>query len=101
MPDLVPVSLIRAVEERAANAWPAEVVQELDGWRLRYAEGVTRRANSVWPNRAGDRHSLEERLSLAEEFYHRRNQPTRFHICPAAQPSNLDAHLEALAFAAG
>ena len=38
---------IRELEELAANAWPAGVQQALDGWRLRYHLGVTRRANSA------------------------------------------------------
>ncbi|MCH8283761.1 MAG: hypothetical protein IIC20_04195 [Chloroflexi bacterium] len=32
------------IEELAANAWPAELVDELDGWRLRFNWGVTSRA---------------------------------------------------------
>lgn len=82
--------LIAYLEELAANAWPAEVTQTIDGWRLRYTQNVTRRANSVWPNGAGQYHQLEEKLSLVEDFYARRNCPARFQICPAAQPPNLD-----------
>ncbi len=32
------------IEELAANAWPAELVDELDGWRLRFNWGATSRA---------------------------------------------------------
>ena len=38
------------LERLAMHAWPAVEVVELDGWLLRYAAGITRRANSVWPN---------------------------------------------------
>jgi hypothetical protein len=38
---------ITQIEALAANAIPAAIVQELDGWRLRFNYGVTRRANSV------------------------------------------------------
>jgi len=84
------LKLIRYLEELAANAWPAEVIQVVDGWRLRFNRNVTRRANSVWPNGVGDDHSLEEKLALVEDFYARWDCPARYQICPAAQPTNLD-----------
>jgi GNAT superfamily N-acetyltransferase len=34
--------------------------------------------------------TVTEKLALAEDFYARRGQPACFHICPAAQPANLD-----------
>lgn len=85
---------IRLLEELAANAWPAEVVQVVDGWRLRYTYGATRRANSVWPNRSYGGMALEEKLRLVEDFYARYEAVTRVKMCPAAQPSNLDTWLE-------
>jgi ribosomal protein S18 acetylase RimI-like enzyme len=91
----IPPKLISHLEELAANAWPAEVVQVVDGWRLRFNRNVTRRANSVWPNQAGNDHTLEEKLALVEDFYARRGCPARYQICPAAQPANLDEILAA------
>lgn len=88
------IKLIRHLEELAANAWPAAVIQVVDGWRLRFNGQVTRRANSVWPNEMGNYHTLTEKLALVEDFYARRNSPARYQICPAAQPANLDAILE-------
>ncbi|MFN8453531.1 MAG: GNAT family N-acetyltransferase [Anaerolineae bacterium] len=82
--------LIAYLEELAANAWPAEVAQNVDGWRLRYTQNVTRRANSVWPNGEGKYHPLDEKLAAVEDFYARRGCPARFQICPAAHPANLD-----------
>ena len=81
------------LEELAANAWPATVNQTLGGWRLRFAEGVTHRANSVWPNGWSGRIALEERLGLVEASYDRWGCPARYHISPAAQPANLDQAL--------
>ncbi|MCA9874116.1 MAG: GNAT family N-acetyltransferase [Anaerolineales bacterium] len=83
------------IEELAANAWPADMVQHLDGWRLRYSHGVTRRINSVWPNLDFGHHPLAEKLALVEAFYGRRQAVPRFQICPAAQPEGLDAALAA------
>jgi N-acetylglutamate synthase len=79
------------LEELAANAWPAEVVQLVDGWRFRYTPGVSsRRVNSVWPNNSGRFLAVEQKLELVEAFYARRKLPARFQICPAAQPVDLD-----------
>ena len=86
-------SLVYHLEELAANAWPAMVVQVIDGWRLRFNNHVTRRANSVWPNDHGGRHPLGEKLAWVEDFYARRGSPARYQICPAAQPAGLDALL--------
>ena len=87
------VELVLRLEELAANAWPAEVVQPLDGWRLRFTQGVSRRANSVWPHRNDNHYPLPEKVALVEEFYGRYNLPSRYQICPAAQPVELDAVL--------
>lgn len=85
--------LIYFVEELAANAWPAAVVQVIDGWRLRFNWNITRRANSVWPNGVGDCHTLAEKLVWVEAFYARWGSPPRYQICPAAQPGDLDVVL--------
>lgn len=89
----MPTHLIRHLEELAANAWPAAVVQIVDGWRLRFNGGITRRANSVWPNEDGRRLPLVEKLALVEDFYARWGGPARYQICPAARPDDLDAIL--------
>ncbi len=86
----------RYIEELALNAWPPAVTQLVDGWQLRFNWDVTRRANSVWPNQAGNRHTLAEKLEWVEDFYTRRGQPARYQICPAAQPPHLDDILQSL-----
>jgi len=84
---------ILAIETVALHAWPAAEIVELDGWRLRHASGVTRRANSVWPNATAGRLALAEKIAAAEAFYANRGQPAIFQISPAAQPPELDAIL--------
>lgn len=94
--------LIGDIERMAACAWPALETEDLDGWRLRYSQGVTRRANSVWPNALDENGdlSLAERLARVEAFYAARRLPARYQICPAAQPPELDAELTARHYAA-
>jgi N-acetylglutamate synthase len=86
------VELARRLEEFAFRAWPASEVQDLDGWRLRCHDGVTRRANSAWPNGQGAL-PAEEKLPLVEQFYARRGLPARYQISPAARPADLDETL--------
>lgn len=104
------IDLIRDIERMAAHAWPALQTQALAGWRLRYSYGVTRRANSVWPNelaeRRGDNPSgasglnLDGQISQVEAYYAARALPARFQMCPAALPVALDAALAARGYAA-
>ncbi|NTU84749.1 MAG: hypothetical protein HGA45_36195, partial [Chloroflexales bacterium] len=86
---------ITLIEELAANAVPPLLWQEIDGWRLRYAGGVTRRANSVLPARHGERLGLDEKIAMAEQFYARRGALCRIQLCPASRPDGLEAALEA------
>src|SRR5260370_24946957 len=65
------------LEELAFAAWPAEEVERADGWRLRWTRGVTRRANSVWPNEATGDAPLSDRIARAEAFYAAAAPPRR------------------------
>ena len=86
---------IHLVEELAANAWPAEMVQNLGGWRMGYTGGESRRVNSVLPNQPPGLDDPEAAIDMAEAFYHRREATTRFKICPAALPEDLPERLTA------
>lgn len=91
---------IQQLETLAANAWPAAEIADLAGWRLRYAAGVTRRANSVWPNGATGEMHVAEKLAAVEAFYQARKLPARYQISPAAQPADLDDYLAAQGYVA-
>jgi GNAT superfamily N-acetyltransferase len=81
----------RLLDELAANAWPAQVQQELEGWRLRASGGVTRRANSVLT--VGPAPSYREWLPHIEDFYERRGLPARFQVS-GGSPAELDSLLQ-------
>ena len=68
------------------NAWPAEVTQTVEGWRLRFTQGVSRRANSAWCNEAAGSTPLAERIAGVEAFYCARRADACFHISPLSPP---------------
>lgn len=87
------IELIRHLEELGANAFPAGVTQQLDGWFLRASWGESRRLNSALPNGDNGYHTLTQKLALAETFYESQGQSPRFQISPACQPADLAAPL--------
>ena len=90
--------MIRTLEEYSLNAWPALQTVLFDGWVLRFADGYTRRANSVNPLYAAHE-ALEDKLAGCEAYYRQRGLPVIFKITPAVQPADLDAQLEAHGYA--
>jgi N-acetylglutamate synthase len=76
------------LEDVAYDLWRAPEVEELDGWRLRFAQCVTDRAKSVWPNGEGTL-ALDQKLARTEDWYSRRGLPTRFQLTEAARPREL------------
>ena len=93
---MTPSPDIRFVEEIAANAWPPYIQQVVDGWRLRFTPDVrARRSNSVLPIADSGRSTLEDRMSIVEEFYGTRGEPVRYQVSPAAVPAELDSVLDA------
>ncbi|MBN1309872.1 MAG: GNAT family N-acetyltransferase [Anaerolineae bacterium] len=81
--------MIQSLEERALNAWPALQVVLYDGWVLRFAEGYTKRANSVSPLYASGE-DVEEKIRRCEHFYRRRGQDAIFKLTEASLPEGLN-----------
>ncbi len=90
---------MRDVEDAAYAAWPAPQRATVDGWRLRAAEGITGRANSVWALESEDALALDARIDAVESFYSEQALPPRFQIHAAVQPPVLDATLAARGYA--
>lgn len=93
------MNTIRQLEELSLNAWPAIQTLFYDGWALRFANGYTRRANSVNPLYRSML-DITEKVAHCEAFYASRQQPTVFKLTDAADPPELDAMLEALGYTA-
>ncbi|MDQ5825505.1 MAG: GNAT family N-acetyltransferase [Chloroflexota bacterium] len=86
---------IALLDELAANAWPASIQQQLEGWKLRAARGLTRRANSVYTSGPMPRYS--DWLHEVQSFYERLGLPVRFQISDGS-PNELDRLLDELGY---
>jgi ribosomal protein S18 acetylase RimI-like enzyme len=100
-------TLIRTLEELSLNAWPC--LQQIldDGWVLRFAEGYTKRANSVTPlyldlgteNLTGNlTRNLTEKIKRCETVYSSWNLPSIFRLTDTAQWSILDQSLSEMGY---
>lgn len=87
------MSVIAELEELSMKAWPALETLADDGWVIRFAEGYTKRANSVYPLYPSER-ELDEKILACETLYTKKGLPTIFKLTPAAQPAELDRVLE-------
>jgi ribosomal protein S18 acetylase RimI-like enzyme len=87
------------IEQLAANAWPAAIVQIVDGWLLRRTPGVARRrSNSALPPpAAADATAARQAqiVDLAERFYARHNQAPLVQVSPSELHQALDGELAA------
>lgn len=80
------------LDELMANAWRPVVAEVHNGWRYRWANGVTRRANSALALRTNAR--VEDLVARAEAFYGERGAPTFIQVTTASAPQSLGAYLQ-------
>ncbi|MFQ5979631.1 MAG: GNAT family N-acetyltransferase [Candidatus Heimdallarchaeota archaeon] len=90
---------IRELEQIAFNAWPASYCEDLGGWILRATNGVTRRANSVFPYGDPLTKDVEDAIQNVIGFYKDKAIIPRFQMTAVSQPLNLDEILADLGFA--
>ena len=87
--------------ERAMDAaWPAPDRDERGTWVLRAADGVTQRANSIWP-RIGPDGTPDETPALLREaraWYRSRRLPVIFQVVDHARNEALNGFLDAEGF---
>lgn len=94
---MLPCTLI---EELSLSHWPSLSTQLYDGWILRFADGYTKRSNSVSPLYGGyctsSQHTpLSQKITYCEHIYTRRRLPTIFKITSSPVHQELDEQLEA------
>lgn len=92
-----PYQFAQTVEEASLNAWPALQQILLDGWILRFADGYSRRNNSVNAVCSG-RLPVEQKIARSEAMFRRKNLPPIFRMTPFVQPDDLDARLAAAGY---
>jgi GNAT superfamily N-acetyltransferase len=81
----IDLAAVRRLEELAFRGWPALETQDRAGWRLRFAAGYTKRANSI--NTLGlDAQTDPATLHSLEAAYRERNQAAVWRLSPLAPP---------------
>lgn len=86
-------ALVRTLEERMFNAWPALQTVHLDGWLVRMAGGHTKRANAASPLFPSAL-SAEDLIREVKALYRRAGLEPMVRITPLAG-GGIDAALEA------
>lgn len=90
---------IAAIEKVLADSWPAERVEPLGGWTMRFNEGYSRRANSVITD-TDPGMDVDEAIERVEARYRSYRLPPAFAISPITQPADLDQRLAAKGYRA-
>jgi N-acetylglutamate synthase len=75
---------IRALEERAFNAWPTLETQLIGGWIARSARGYTKRANSI--NAWQPTIPIDVVIPIGRALYAAHNIPLVVRLSPLAEP---------------
>lgn len=71
--------LERQIEEAGLNSWPALQQLLFDGWLVRFAQGYTKRVNSVTPLYPSLL-PVEEKIARCERLYQKKQLPTIFRL---------------------
>lgn len=87
------VSSHKMIEELSLGHWPSLSTLFVDGWVLRFADGCTKRANSIQPIYTSTL-DIHEKIKTCEQLYERNGLPTVFKITPFIHPENLDNILD-------
>lgn len=88
------IKLIKNIEELSLNAWASLQTMFYDGWIMRFAEGYTKRANSVNPLYPSSI-DIDEKIHFCEYIYQQRNLPVVFKMTSSVYPGDLDEQLHA------
>jgi N-acetylglutamate synthase len=94
----VPASLAWRVEETCLNAWPALREIVLDGWLVRFAEGISRRLNSANPLSA--KAAVNDAVIAETEAFYRRHEMRAIFRVPTLCPPAVDRALASRGYTA-
>lgn len=86
-------TLVKLIEELSMNAWASLQTRQYDGWILRFADGYTKRANSVNPLYESSM-DPDEKIDICERQYRLHNLPVVFKLTAESRPKGIDQRLE-------
>jgi ribosomal protein S18 acetylase RimI-like enzyme len=92
------LSMDLTVEELSLSAWPALQTEIYDGWLLRFAEGYTKRANSVNPLYPSAL-AIGRKIDTCEKAYMAQCLPTVFKLLGSEEQRTLDDALAVRGYA--
>ena len=85
---------IKRFSEFLMNSWPASDYYFLNGWILRFNDGVTSRSNSVFPIRyTGNQNTLEDDIDMVEQAYGAHGLLPVYTMPEFHEPKNLKSKL--------
>jgi GNAT superfamily N-acetyltransferase len=90
--------MFKKIEEYSLNAWPALQNFVYDGWLLRFANGYTKRSNSISPIYDSNELNIQEKIKCCENIYTDVGLDTIFKVTPFVNPGNIDSILEGLCY---
>ena len=81
------------IETAGANAWPALNQEYFDGWIMRFSNGYTKRANSIYITHPSTL-ALDTKLEVCRRKYAASTLPTIFRITTISPEPELDYYLK-------
>ncbi|WMT39865.1 GNAT family N-acetyltransferase [Paenibacillus sp. D2_2] len=82
----------KRIEELYLNHWPSLSTLLYDGWLLRFANGYTKRANSISPI-YDSTYDIQQKIVECEKMYANEQLPVIYKITPFVHPDHLDTLL--------
>lgn len=80
------------LEEMSLNGWPALQTVLFEGWLLRFADGYTKRSNSIQAI-YGNTMDTDAKIEHCEKLYGDRGLPAVFKVTPFVKTGELDRQL--------
>ncbi|MBU9722742.1 MULTISPECIES: GNAT family N-acetyltransferase [Bacillaceae] len=86
-------NIIQKIEELSINALPALQTQMVDGWILRFANGYTKRANSINPIYPSNE-EIKDKIERMSKIYRDKNLKVVYKLTTNVIPVDLDSILD-------
>ncbi|MCG3221323.1 MAG: GNAT family N-acetyltransferase [Candidatus Heimdallarchaeota archaeon] len=86
---------IKTLQEISNFTWPPKISLNLNGWKIRISEGITKRVNSVSPVEYSGG-NLNEDILAVENYYRANNLPSIFQLHDTFEPASLQNKLLSL-----